>query len=60
MSTFGVSQKGSGFDGFETHVEAFDGVGEGADGDEVHTTKGIVAERIDGDAARGLYLHLTY
>ena len=39
--------------GFEAHVEAFDGVGEGADGDVVDTAFAVGAEVVDGDAAGG-------
>ena len=37
--------------GFEAHVEAFDGMGEGADGDEVDTALAVAAEGVEGDAS---------
>ena len=42
----------SGLAGFEAHVEAFDGVGEGTDGDVIYTTFAILAQRGKGDTTR--------
>ncbi len=39
------------FHGLEAHVEAFDRVGQRADGNEVHSTFAVVAESVEGDAS---------
>lgn len=40
-------------EGFEGEVKAFDGVGEGANGDEVDATFGVGADGVDGNATTG-------
>ena len=38
--------------GLETHVEAFDGVSKCANGDKIDAAFGVVAQGVEGDAAR--------